>query len=59
MPESDADMKDALDFLINTQHDDGSWLQREGSDRRYHATVCALGALFDHFYKGIRHKIAV
>jgi len=59
VPESDADMKDALDFLINTQHDDGSWLQREGSDRRYHATVCALGALFDHFYKGIRHKIAV
>ncbi|CAL6310838.1 unnamed protein product [Bathycoccus prasinos] len=54
--ELDEDIQQATKFLISTQHFDGSWLQSEISDRKYHATVCAVGALLDHNYKYRRHS---
>ena len=57
IPESDEDIQRATKFLINTQHFDGSWLQSEIDDRKYHATVCAVGALLGHNYKYRRNTL--
>jgi len=54
--ELDEDIQWATKFLISTQHSDGSWLECEINDRKYHATVCAVGALLDHNYKYRRHS---